>query len=83
MRSADGSSVRTEHEERARVRITGLCFELVIFLEVCCLCAGQGFAQNPQPENQPNTVRGTVVNAVTHEPIGRALVYSPDNRYAT
>jgi len=83
LRSADGSSVRTEHEEQARVRITGLCFELVIFLEVCCLCAGQGFAQNPQPENQPNTVRGTVVNAVTHEPIGRALVYSPDNRYAT
>jgi hypothetical protein len=24
-----------------------------------------------------------VVNSVTHEPIGRALVYSPDNRFAT
>lgn len=29
------------------------------------------------------TIRGTVLNRVTHEPIGRALVYSPDNRYAT
>jgi hypothetical protein len=28
-------------------------------------------------------LRGTVVNGVTHEPIGRALVFSPDNRFAT
>lgn len=41
------------------------------------------FGQSLQPENQPNTVHGTVDNAVTHDPVGRALVYSPDNRYAT
>jgi hypothetical protein len=29
------------------------------------------------------TIRGTVLNRITHEPIGRALVYSPDRRYAT
>jgi hypothetical protein len=29
------------------------------------------------------TIRGTVLNRITHEPIARALVYSPDNRYAT
>lgn len=29
------------------------------------------------------TIRGTVVNNVTHAAIGRALVYSTDNRYAT
>lgn len=29
-----------------------------------------------------DSVQGTVVNAVTGEGIGRALVYSPDNRYA-
>jgi hypothetical protein len=34
---------------------------------------------NPQTES----VQGTVVNSVTHEAIGRALVFSPDNRYAT
>jgi len=40
-------------------------------------------AQNPQPENKSaDSIRGTVVNSVTHEPIGRALVYSPDNRFA-
>ncbi len=29
-----------------------------------------------------NSLRGTVVNGVTHEPISRALVFSPDNRFA-
>jgi hypothetical protein len=41
-------------------------------------------AQNPQPENkQADSIRGVVVNSVTHEPVGRALVYSNDNRFAT
>lgn len=30
-----------------------------------------------------DTLRGIVVNSVTHEAIGRALVYSPDERFAT
>ena len=30
-----------------------------------------------------DSLRGTVVNSVTHEPISRALVLSPDNRFAT
>jgi hypothetical protein len=29
-----------------------------------------------------NVLRGTVINRLTREPIGRALVYSPDNRFA-
>jgi hypothetical protein len=32
---------------------------------------------------QPTSLRGTVVNAVTLAPISRALVYSTDNRFAT
>src|SRR6202166_1865257 len=28
-------------------------------------------------------IRGVVINSVTHEPIGRALVFSPDNSFAT
>jgi hypothetical protein len=34
-----------------------------------------------KPESE--VIRGTVVNSQTHEPIGHALVYSPDNRFAT
>ena len=35
----------------------------------------------PPPESQK--IRGIVVNTVTHEPVGRALVTSSDNRFAT
>jgi hypothetical protein len=41
----------------------------------------QASAQNPQ--KQPDHVRGTVINSATHAPIARALVASPDNRFAT
>src|SRR5580693_5461056 len=41
-------------------------------------------AQSTQAEEKPaDGIRGIVINSVTHEPIGRALVYSPDNRFAT
>ena len=40
--------------------------------------------QSTQAEEKPaDSIRGLVINSVTHEPIGRALVYSPDNRFAT
>jgi hypothetical protein len=40
--------------------------------------------QSTQAEEKPaDSIRGLVINSVTHEPIGRTLVYSPDNRFAT
>src|SRR5580692_2547086 len=36
---------------------------------------------NSQPDG-PTSVRGKVLNRITHEPISRALVFSPDQRYA-
>ncbi len=39
-------------------------------------------AQNLQSSDDQQTIRGTVVNAVTHLPIARALVHSADDRYA-
>lgn len=32
---------------------------------------------------QSDVIRGTVMNSVTHEPVGHALVHSPDDRFAT
>ena len=52
---------------------------LLVALFVSKLAAGQ----SASGDTQKNSVRGVVVNSVTHEPIGRALVYSPDNRFAT
>jgi hypothetical protein len=40
--------------------------------------SGRSMAQGLETE----TIKGTVVNSITHEPIGRALVFSLDNRFA-
>jgi hypothetical protein len=40
-------------------------------------------SQDLSPEEPSGSLHGTVVNGVTHEPIGHALVFSPDNRFAT
>jgi hypothetical protein len=51
---------------------------------VCCGGFLPVFAQGGGGVLQSaDVLRGTVVNGVTHEAIGRALVYSPDNRFAT
>jgi hypothetical protein len=50
------------------------------------LCFAQAFrtsAQGRKSEKEDSyTIRGTVLNSVTHAAIGRALVYSTDNRFA-
>ncbi len=43
----------------------------------------QSFAQPTQNVATTSNISGTVINSVTHEPIGRALVYSADGVYAT
>lgn len=56
----------------------------VVVLSVWCANSQPASAQSAQPENKPaDSIHGIVVNRVTHEPIGRALVYSLDNRFAT
>ena len=40
-------------------------------------------AQSATPTELPDRIRGVVINSVTHEPISRALVLSPDNSFAT
>ena len=58
---------------------------LKIFLTLLLFAtATPAHAQSTQAEEKPaDSIRGIVINSVTHEPIGRALVYSPDNRFAT
>jgi hypothetical protein len=54
---------------------------------VVCFAAMGGalFAQQQTSgtANEKTVLRGTVVNSVTHQPIGRALVKSTDGRFAT
>jgi hypothetical protein len=56
--------------------------QLTTFVLAFLFAIGSVFAQAQQINNGPDKIRGTVVNAVTHQPISRALVHSPDNRFA-
>lgn len=61
-----------------------LAFVLGIGSVFCGGSAASALAQgNPGTADRADVLRGTVVNAMTREPIGRALVLSPDNRFAT
>jgi hypothetical protein len=56
----------------------------VFALACSILVLSSAFGQGVQTESpQEETIRGTVVNSLTHEPIGRALVFSPDEEFAT
>ena len=54
----------------------------MVLLAVCCATAKPASAQTTQPEDKAESVHGVVVNSVTREPVGHALVYSPDDRFA-
>jgi hypothetical protein len=54
---------------------------LLFSFAIACLSAALSAAQSTS--DKTDTVRGIVINSVTHEPIARALVSSPDNRFAT
>ena len=47
------------------------------------VAAPRSSAQSSDSSEPQETVRGTVVNSATHEPIPGALVQSPDSRFAT
>ena len=51
------------------------------------LAQAQDAQTDPQSDSQTagdnDALQGTVLNSVTHEPVSRALVASPDNRFAT
>lgn len=62
---------------RPRIWLTSIFFIVIVF--ACSAPAQAQFSTDPQP----GSLHGVVVNSATHEPIPRALVYSPDNRFAT
>jgi len=71
-----------------RLRLSSChCRTVLVLLFSGVMASGPARAQFNQgsssTDNLPASVHGTVLNRITHEPIGRALVYSPDQRYAT
>ncbi len=55
-----------------------LCHTILVLISGCLASLSQAQEQSPRSVS----IRGTVVNSVTHEPIARAQVYSPDNSFA-
>jgi len=54
---------------------------VLVILPIAVTAGGQ--RASAQVQDKTETIRGTVFNSVTHAPIPRALVSSPDNRFAT
>ncbi len=81
-------SPTTHPIKQPRIPVDGYLYSALRVLAVALLAAstaasGRLAAQGLNDgEKATETIRGLVVNSVTHEPIGRALVYSPDNRFA-
>src|SRR5437588_6078174 len=67
-------------------RYSGVCGwslpKVVALAGVLSCCIPQSCAQDTQAHNKAASIHGTVLNSVTREPIGRALVVSSDNRFA-
>ena len=55
----------------------------ILSLSLAVACLSTAAAQSPSDKTDTDTIHGIVINSVTHEPIARALVSSPDNRFAT
>src|SRR5580704_381183 len=57
---------------------------IVLFFAVVCLIVTKPSAQSlsDNPPDDTESIRGVVINSVTGEPIARALVSSPDDRFA-
>ena len=72
--------IRHTANDRSNHRAAALIASLLVIGSVCAVPA---VAQDQQFHQRPNSIRGTVNNGVTREPIGHALVYTQDNRFAT
>ena len=62
-------------------RYSSLSLAFAVYVLSTTWFFGQG-VQSESPQTT-RTIRGTVLNSVTHEPIGRALVSSPGGEFAT
>ena len=73
---------RTDRTSVQRGPVSAMRRLLPILLATSYLSPAQISAPGLQPDEQPTSIKGTVVNAITRAPIARALVFSPDNRFA-
>src|SRR5258708_20148178 len=71
----------TEKRMRSPRSLKALAFGIALFY--CSSITRLSAQGSPAGIEHTDNLRGTVVNSWTREPINRALVFSPDNRFAT
>ncbi len=69
-----------QHQNPPR-HVVAVC-ALAPFLLFVLASVPRAFGQVGSADEQKNIVRGTVINSVTQAPVPRALVFSPDQRFA-
>jgi hypothetical protein len=76
---------RSEKFSRSNPSVSRRCFLAAMALAIALSCSTRPLvaAQNATRTDATEHIRGIVINSLTHEPIGRALVFSPDNSFAT
>jgi hypothetical protein len=79
MRDRSEKSSRSNASVSRRSSLTAIALAITLFSNFPRRVA----AQNTTHTDATEHIRGVVINSVTHEPVGRALVFSPDNSFAT
>src|ERR1700719_4256134 len=76
---------RSEKFSRSDASVSRRCSLPAIALAIALSCSTLPLvaAQNTTHTDATEHIRGVVINSVTHEPISHALVFSPDNSFAT
>jgi hypothetical protein len=78
MRDRSEKSTRRHPPISRRCFLPAIAFAITLFFSALPQLA----AQNANHTDPVDHIRGVVINSVTHEPISRALVFSPDNAFA-
>jgi hypothetical protein len=75
--------VRGRRNRSVHIRLfeAGTLVAALVLISVWLANPGQAQGQSAESDHALS-IRGTVVNSITHEPIARAQVYSQDNRFA-
>src|SRR5690349_20118936 len=83
LRGTAGTAARGFRRSDSRRSIQPATSVLAILLVMIASLPGHASAQALQADESPLTIHGTVINAATNAPIGRARVSSADNRFAS
>ena len=82
-RAMQSNGTYSSGQGRERLKTRPVAWAVIFVLAGSTGALGQGVASVAGEGGEVTSIRGTVLNKLSHEPISRALVYSPGEQYAT